>query len=130
MRGAPHPSMTGTFHHHVYSSSTGIRTISRENVQILVAVCTGTTFIRLVGILLFRGKFQLLAAKETAYVRAAGTPPISLVGNRGKRSSFGSQVTVHAETVTDDERDLPLMHAQFVFSSTCSPSVRKPYVCQ
>jgi len=74
-------------------------------------VCTGTAFIRLVGILLFRGKFQILAAKS-------------------KRSSFGSRVTVHAETVTDDERDLPLMHAQFVFSSTCSPSVRKPYVCQ
>ena len=92
--------------------------------------CTGTAFIRLVGILLFRGKFQILAAKETVYVRAAGTPPISLVGNRGKRSSFGSWVTVHAETFTDDERDLPLMHAQFVFSSTCSPSVRKPYVCQ
>ena len=68
--------------------------------------CTGTAFIRLVGILLFRGKFQILAAKETAYVRAAGTAPFPLVGTRGKRSSFGNLVTVHAETVTDDERDL------------------------
>jgi len=28
-RGASHPSMRGTFHHHVYPSSTGIRTISQ-----------------------------------------------------------------------------------------------------
>ena len=83
----------------------------------------------MVGILLFRGKFQILAAKETAYVRAAGTAPFPLVGTRGKRSSFGNLVTVHAETVTDDERDLSDACA-VVFSSTCSPSVRKPYVRQ
>ena len=73
-------------------------------------MCTGTAFIRLVGILLFRGKFQILAAK-------------------GKRSSFGSRVTVHAETVTDDERDLSDA-CEVCLPSTCSPSVRKPYVCQ
>jgi len=28
-RGAPHPSTTGTFHHHVFPSSTGIHTISQ-----------------------------------------------------------------------------------------------------
>ena len=35
-----------------------------------------------------------------------GAAAFPLVGTRGKRSSFGNLVTVHAETVTDDERDL------------------------
>ena len=88
---------------------------------------TGTAFIRLVGILLFRGKFQILAAKETAYVRAVGAASFQLVGTRGKRSSLSNLVTVHEKTVTDDERDLSGACAvcllQYIY-------IRKPYVRQ
>ena len=112
MRGAPHPSMTDTFTtmctHHVQASAP-FR--GKKIFNFSDNACTGTGTVLL--------SFDWLASSYSAvnfkfwqqkkpYVRVQRVPPsfdwLAPAPFRGKRFSYGNLVTVHAETVTDDER--------------------------